>query len=293
MAPRLKIGIIGGSGLYAMDGLADVREVTVDTPFGPPSDAIVQGRLGDDELFFLPRHGRGHRLLPSELPFRANIWALKHLGVARVIAVSAVGSLRQEIAPGHLVVPDQFLDRTCRRIGTFFGNGIVAHVGFGDPVCPVLSRGLVESARRLGATVHAGGTYVCMEGPQFSTRAESHMYRQWGADIIGMTNWQEAKLAREAELCFASLALVTDYDCWKSDGEHVVIEEVLRLIAANAQLAQRAVAGVAERLPATRTCACATALENAIITHPAHIPAATREQLAPLIGRYLSHEEHK
>ena len=221
----LKVGIIGGSGLYEMDGLTDVREVTVATPFGAPSDAIVHGRLGATELFFLPRHGRGHRLLPSELPFRANLWALKHLGVSRVIAVGAVGSLREEIAPGHLVVPDQFIDRTFNRVGTFFGNGIVAHVAFGDPVCPVLSQSLVESARRVNATVHVGGTYVCMEGPQFSTRAESELYRSWGASIIGMTNLQEAKLAREAELCFATLALATDYDCWKQDAQEVSIED--------------------------------------------------------------------
>ena len=291
MAPRLKIGIIGGSGLYAMDGLADVREVTVDTPFGPPSDAIVQGRLGDDELFFLPRHGRGHRLLPSELPFRANIWALKHLGVARVIAVSAVGSLRQEIAPGHLVVPDQFLDRTRRRIGTFFGNGIVAHVGFGDPVCPVLSRGLVESARRLGATVHAGGTYVCMEGPQFSTRAESELYRSWGADIIGMTNLQEAKLAREAELCFATLALATDYDCWKQDEHEVKIEDVLAVLNANVAMAKQVVHDVVPTLPASPGCGCGRALEHAIITDRAQIPARVKRDLAPIIGRYVPEED--
>jgi len=291
VAPRLKIGIIGGSGLYAMDGLADVREVTVDTPFGPPSDAIVQGRLGDDDLFFLPRHGRGHRLLPSELPFRANIWALKHLGVARVIAVSAVGSLRQEIAPGHLVVPDQFLDRTRRRIGTFFGNGIVAHVGFGDPVCPVLSRGLVESARRLGATVHAGGTYVCMEGPQFSTRAESELYRSWGADIIGMTNLQEAKLAREAELCFATLALATDYDCWKQGEHEVKIEDVLAVLNANVAMAKQVVHDVVPTLPASPGCGCGRALEHAIITDRAQIPARVKRDLAPIIGRYVPEED--
>ena len=287
----LRIGIIGGSGLYAMDGLADVREVTVDTPFGAPSDAIVQGRLGDTELFFLPRHGRGHRLLPSEMPFRANIWALKHLGVARVIAVGAVGSLRQEIAPGHLVVPDQFLDRTHGRIGTFFGNGIVAHVGFGDPVCPVLSRALVESARRVGATVHAGGTYVCMEGPQFSTRAESELYRSWGASIIGMTNLQEAKLAREAELCFATLALATDYDCWKRDEHEVKIEDVLAVLGANVALAKQVVHDVVPLLSASPGCACGRALAHAIITDRARIPARVKRDLAPIIGRYVPEED--
>jgi 5'-methylthioadenosine phosphorylase len=287
----LKIGIIGGSGLYAMDGLADVRDVTVDTPFGAPSDAIVQGRLGDTELFFLPRHGRGHRLLPSELPFRANIWALKHLGVTRVIAVGAVGSLRQEIAPGHLVVPDQFLDRTHGRIGTFFGNGIVAHVGFGDPVCPVLSRALVESARRVGATVHAGGTYVCMEGPQFSTRAESELYRSWGANIIGMTNLQEAKLAREAELCFATLALATDYDCWKQDEREVKIEDVLAVLGANVALAKQVVHDLVPMLAPSPSCACGRALAHAIITDRARIPARVKRDLAPIIGRYVPEED--
>lgn len=286
----LRIGIIGGSGLYEMDGLTDVREAVVDTPFGAPSDAIVHGKLGATELFFLPRHGRGHRLLPSELPFRANLWALKHLGVARVIAVGAVGSLREEIAPGHLVVPDQFIDRTFHRNATFFGNGIVAHVGFGDPVCPVLSRSLVESARRLNATVHAGGTYVCMEGPQFSTRAESELYRSWGASIIGMTNLQEAKLAREAELCFATLALATDYDCWRQGHDEVSIEEVLAVMHANVALAKQVVHDVVPTLPASPGCGCARALEHGIITDRAKIPARVKRDLAPIIGRYVPEE---
>lgn len=286
----LKIGIIGGSGLYEMDGLTDVREAVVDTPFGAPSDAIVHGRLGATELYFLPRHGRGHRLLPSELPFRANLWALKHLGVERVIAVGAVGSLREEIAPGHLVVPDQFIDRTFNRIGTFFGNGIVAHVGFGDPVCPVLSKNLVDSARRLNATVHAGGTYVCMEGPQFSTRAESELYRSWGASIIGMTNLQEAKLAREAELCFATLALATDYDCWRQGHEEVSIEDVLAVMHANVALAKQVVHDVVPTLPASPGCGCGQALANGIITERGKIPARVRRDLAPIIGRYVPEE---
>ena len=284
----LTIGIIGGSGLYAMDGLTDVREVEVETPFGAPSDVVVAGRLGGTQLLFLPRHGRGHRLLPSELPFRANIWALKHLGAERVIAVSAVGSLREEIAPGHLVVPDQFVDRTFGRIATFFGNGIVAHVAFGDPVCPVLSRALVDGARRLGATVHAGGTYVCMEGPQFSTRAESELYRSWGASIIGMTNLQEAKLAREAELCFATLALATDYDCWKQDAHEVAIADVLAVLQANVALAKRVIHDVVPALPAEPGCGCGRALEDAIITDRARIPAKVKQDLAPIIGRYVS-----
>jgi len=284
----LTIGIIGGSGLYAMDGLTDVREVEVETPFGAPSDVVVAGRLGGTQLLFLPRHGRGHRLLPSELPFRANIWALKHLGAERVIAVSAVGSLREEIAPGHLVVPDQFVDRTFGRIATFFCNGIVAHVAFGDPVCPVLSRALVDGARRLGATVHAGGTYVCMEGPQFSTRAESELYRSWGASIIGMTNLQEAKLAREAELCFATLALATDYDCWKQDAHEVAIADVLAVLQANVALAKRVIHDVVPALPAEPGCGCGRALEDAIITDRARIPANVKHDLAPIIGRYVS-----
>ncbi|MBX3027565.1 S-methyl-5'-thioadenosine phosphorylase [bacterium] len=287
-----RLGIIGGSGLYALPGIRDVQPVHVDTPFGAPSDALMRGRLGDVEVVFLPRHGVGHRLLPSEVPFRANVFALKQLGVERLLSIGAVGSLREHLSPGHVVLPDQFIDRTVARPSTFFGDGIVVHVSLADPVCRVFADAVEASTRAAGGTVHRGGTYLCMEGPQFSTRAESHLYRQWGADVIGMTNWQEAKLAREAELCFASLALVTDYDCWKSDAEHVVIEEVLRILAANAALAQRAVAGVAERLPA-RTCACGSALRNAIITDRARIPAATRERLAPLIGKYLEHEEHQ
>ncbi len=281
------VGIIGGSGLYEMDGLTDVREIALETPFGDPSDAIVSGRLGDTQLLFLPRHGRGHRLLPSELPFRANIWALKKLGASYVIAVSAVGSLREEIAPGHLVVPDQFIDRTRGRIGTFFGNGIVAHIALGDPVCPVLSQALVEGARRLQATVHVRGTYVCMEGPQFSTRAESELYRSWGADIIGMTNLQEAKLAREAELCFATLALATDYDCWKQDEQEVAIADVLAVLNANVAMAKRIVHDVAPLLAPAPACGCRRALQYAIITDPARIPARVKRDLAPIIGRYV------
>ena len=281
------LGVIGGSGLYELPGIRDVRPVRVSTPFGDPSDALMRGRLGDVEVIFLPRHGVGHRILPSEVPFRANVFALKQLGAEFLLSIGAVGSLREQLAPGHVVVPDQFIDRTVARKSTFFGDGIVVHVSLADPVCATLADAVDAAAREAGGTVHRGGTYICMEGPQFSTRAESHMYRQWGADIIGMTNWQEAKLAREAELCFASLALVTDYDCWKSDAEHVVIEEVLRILAANAQLAQRAVAGVASRLPVARACPCASALQNAIITNPKLIPAETRERLAPLIGRYV------
>jgi 5'-methylthioadenosine phosphorylase len=281
------LGVIGGSGLYDLPGIRDVEPVSVTTPFGAPSDELRRGRLGETSVVFLPRHGRGHRFLPSEINFRANVFAMKTLGVEFLVAIGAVGSLREQVAPGHVLVPDQFIDRTVARHSTFFGRGIAAHVSLADPVCPVLSAVAVDAAIAAGGTVHRGGTYLCMEGPQFSTRAESHLYRQWGADVIGMTNWQEAKLAREAELCFTSLALVTDYDCWKSDEAHVVIADVLRILAANADLARRAVAEVAARLPERRTCPCATALQHAIITDRAQIPAAVRQELQPLIGKYV------
>ncbi|HXJ33694.1 MAG TPA: S-methyl-5'-thioadenosine phosphorylase [Candidatus Eisenbacteria bacterium] len=283
------LGVIGGSGLYELPGLADVDRVRLRTPFGEPSDEIVVGRLGGTRLAFLPRHGRGHRLLPSELPFRANLCALKTLGAEWVVAVSAVGSLREEIAPGHVVVPDQFIDRTRGRTeeSTFFGHGVVAHVQFADPFCAPLSRALGDAARAQGATVHSGGVYVCMEGPHFSTRAESNLYRSWGAHVIGMTNLQEAKLAREAELCFATLALATDYDCWRPGHEDVQIDDILRVLAANVDLARRTVAAVAGRLPARSGCACSRALENAIITSRDAIPAAVRRDLAPIAGKYL------
>jgi 5'-methylthioadenosine phosphorylase len=285
--PEPTLGVLGGSGLYELPGLDAVERHAVDTPFGAPSDELVAGRLGGTCLVFLPRHGRRHRLLPTEINFRANIFALKRLGVEWIVAVSAVGSLREEIAPGHVVVPDQFIDRTRQRVSTFFGRGVVAHVQFADPVCPVLSRAVGEAARAEGATVHAGGTYVCMEGPQFSTRAESHLYRSWGAQVIGMTNLQEAKLAREAEICFATLALATDYDCWNTAHADVQIEDVLRVLAANVDLARRTVGRVARALPARTGCACPTALDNAIITDRAAIPASVRRDLAPLLGRHL------
>lgn len=284
------LAVIGGSGLYELPGIEQVEPVRLSTPFGAPSDELMRGRLGDVTIVFLPRHGRGHRIAPSEINFRANIFAVKELGAEWLVSVGAVGSLREHLAPGHVVIPDQFIDRTVARPSTFFGRGIVVHVSLADPVCPVLSAVVEAAARGAGGTVQRGGTYLCMEGPQFSTRAESHLYRQWGADIIGMTNWQEAKLAREAEICFASLALVTDYDCWKTD-DHVVIADVLRVLAANSGLARRAVAEVAQHLPPARDCACARALEHAIITEPARIPAALRAELAPLIGKYLGGTE--
>jgi 5'-methylthioadenosine phosphorylase len=283
------LGVIGGSGLYELPGLADVERVRVRTPFGDPSDDLVVGRLGAVRLAFLPRHGRGHKLLPSELPFRANLYALKKLGAAWIVAVSAVGSLREEIAPGHVVVPDQFIDRTRGRTdeSTFFGRGVVAHVQFANPFCAPLSRAVAAAARGEGSTVHEGGVYVCMEGPHFSTRAESNLYRSWGAHVIGMTNLQEAKLAREAEICFATMALATDYDCWRSGHDDVAIDDILAVLAANVDLAQRTVASVAGALPDRNACRCGRALENAIITSRDAIPAQVKRDLAPIAGRYL------
>src|SRR2546427_10330624 len=284
---RSIIGVIGGSGLYQMAGLENVREVEVKTPFGKPSDKFVRGVLDGVGFLFLPRHGKGHRWLPTEVNSRANIFAMKKLGVERIISVSAVGSLREEIAPGHVVIPDQFIDRTTLRPSTFFGRGLVAHVSLADPFCKDLSAILAAAANSEGAKVHAGGTYLCMEGPQFSTRAESHLYRNWGAHVIGMTNLQEAKLAREAEICFATLALATDYDCWNTAHGDVEIENVLRVLAANVGLARRTVVRGAAALPARTGCPCPTALDHAIITDRAAIPATVRRELAPLLRRHL------
>ncbi|MFI5398205.1 MAG: S-methyl-5'-thioadenosine phosphorylase [Candidatus Binatia bacterium] len=281
------VGVIGGSGLYDMPGLEDVERVRLTTPFGDPSDEFVCGILAGTRLVFLPRHGRGHRFLPSELNFRANIYGMKKLGAEWIIAVASVGSLREEIAPGHLVVPDQLIDRTVHRPSTFFGKGIVAHIAFADPFCPVVSGALIEAARRVGATVHSGGTYVCMEGPQFSTRAESRWYRQWGAAVIGMTALQETKLAREAELCFATLALATDYDCWHETEADVAIGDILRILSENVATAQRVIAETVGQLHSPRTCACARALEHAIITDRACIPESAKRDLDIIIGKYL------
>jgi 5'-methylthioadenosine phosphorylase len=282
-----RIGVIGGSGLYQMDGLRNLREVALKTPFGKPSDRYIKGTLGDNELIFLPRHGKGHRWLPTEVNFRANIFGMKKLGVERIISVSAVGSLQTEIAPGDLVVPDQFIDRTSKRPSTFFGNGIVAHVSFADPLCKDLSAKLAEAARLEGAQVHAGGTYLCMEGPQFSTRAESRLYRSWGAAVIGMTNLQEAKLAREAEICFGTLALATDYDCWNDAAGDVDIDHVLTVLKQNVELAQRTIRRVVASLDERRSCRCAFALKDAIITERRQIPKKIRSNLKPIIGKYL------
>ena len=281
------IGVIGGSGLYQMPGLEGVRAVEVKTPFGKPSDKLIRGRLGKIELVFLPRHGQGHRWLPTEVNFRANTFAMKKLGVERIISVSAVGSLRQEIAPGHVVIPDQFIDRTTQRPSTFFGRGLVAHVSLADPFCKDLSAILAAAANSEGAQVHAGGTYLCMEGPQFSTRAESHLYRNWGAHVIGMTNLQEAKLAREAEICFGTLALATDYDCWNQAAGDVEIDHVLAVLKQNVDLAQRTIRRAVTELSSARRCACASALKDAIITERARIPKKLCAELRPIIGKYL------
>jgi 5'-methylthioadenosine phosphorylase len=281
------VGVIGGSGLYQMTGIERGEWVTVDTPFGAPSDAYFVGEVAGVRVVFLPRHGRGHRILPSELNFRANIYGMKKVGVEWLIAVSAVGSLKKEIVPGHIVIPDQFIDRTRGRISTFFGRGIVAHVSFADPMCGDLTALLATVGRESGATIHVGGTYVCMEGPQFSTRAESFLYRSWGADIIGMTNLQEAKLAREAEICFATLALATDYDCWNTEAGDVVIEDVLTILNKNVAAAQNLIRSAVMRLPAVRSCPCAQALKDAIITDRTLIPAAVKQELEAIGGKYL------
>ena len=281
------IGIIGGSGLYQMSELEESRPVSVETPFGAPSDAFRLGRLRGVSVAFLARHGEGHRILPGELNFRANIYAFKRLGVGRILSVSAVGSLREEIAPLDVVVPDQFIDRTRGRISTFFGDGVVAHIAFADPICAELAGALAQAAQRTGVKVHEGGAYLCMEGPAFSTRAESHLYRSWGAAVIGMTNLQEAKLAREAEICYATLALATDYDCWHEEEEAVTVEVVVGRLRQNAVTAQKAIAGAVASLPAQRSCPCASALKNAILTDPQRIPEATRRRLEPILGRYL------
>jgi 5'-methylthioadenosine phosphorylase len=283
----IEIGIIGGSGLYDMAELTDREEKSLTTPFGDPSGAYVIGTLRGKRVAFLPRHGVGHRILPSELNFRANIYGFKVLGVERILSASAVGSLKQEYKPLDLLVPDQFFDRTRGRISTFFGRGLVAHVAFAHPLCGELSRTLADSAERMGATVHRGGTYVNMEGPQFSTLAESNLYRSWGMDVIGMTNLQEAKLAREAEICYATLALVTDYDCWHPDHDSVTVDLIVANLTQNAATAQKTIAEAVGRLNAPRTCACKDALATAIITRPDLVPAETKRDLAPIIGRYI------
>jgi 5'-methylthioadenosine phosphorylase len=285
---QAEIGIIGGSGLYSMPGLTDVREITLQTPFGDPSDAFVLGTLEGRTVAFLARHGRGHRLLPTELNFRANIHGMKQLGVARILSISAVGSLKEEHKPTDFVIPDQFIDRTFRRISTFFGDGVVAHVAFGDPVCPEVSGAIHASCQQVGVVGKMGGTYVCMEGPQFSTKAESKLYRSWGADVIGMTNLQEAKLAREAEMCYATMAMVTDYDCWHPDHDAVTVEQVVQVLTTNAGNAVQVMKRAVALMPKERKCKCGSALQHAIMTDPTKIPAATRQRLSLLLEKYLN-----
>ena len=286
---RAQIGIIGGSGLYEMEGFTDVREVAVETPFGPPSDRLMLGALEGRRVAFLPRHGRGHRILPNELNFQANIFALKALGVEWILSVSAVGSLKEKYEPLHMVIPDQFVDRTVQRKSTFFGRGLVAHVAFAHPFCPDLSKRMAESCREAGATFHVGGAYLCIEGPHFSTRAESELYRSWGMDVIGMTNLTEAKLAREAEICYSTLAMVTDYDCWHPDHDSVTAEYVIGNLGKNAATAKAVLRAAVRRLPegTPRECECAHALRSALVT-PAHlVPESVKKDLAPIIARYV------
>ena len=287
MSESVRIGIIGGSGLYDMAELADREERAIETPFGEPSAPFVIATLRGRRVAFLARHGAGHRLLPSELNFRANIYAMKVLGVEWILSASAVGSLREDYKPQDLVIPTQFFDRTRGRISTFFGSGLVGHVAFAHPFCGPLSDVAFNAAQAAGATVHKGGTYVCMEGPQFSTIAESNSYRQMGFDLIGMTNLQEAKLAREAEICYTTIALVTDYDCWHPDHDSVTVDMIVANLTANARIAQQVIANAVEQLPMTRTCGCESALATALMTRPDMVPAVTKATLAPIVGKYL------
>jgi 5'-methylthioadenosine phosphorylase len=284
---QARIGVIGGTGLYDIEGLTNVQEVKADTPFGKPSDAIVVGKLGGVGIAFLPRHGKGHRINPTEVPYRANIYALKALGVEFIISSNSCGSFKEELKPGHLLIPDQIIDRTRLRPSTFFSDGIVGHIQFADPFCPQLSYIIYEAAREAGATVHKGGTFIAMEGPAFSTRAESRLYKAWGADVLGMTVLPEAKLAREAEICYASIACITDYDSWRDTNETVTVEAVLTTMRNNIDLAKKTIKLAAGRVPKKRDCACATALGPALMTDPKAIPAATKQKLDLLIGKYI------
>ncbi len=284
---KAEIGIIGGSGLYAMPGLTNVREERVETPFGDPSEAFILGDLDGRAVAFLARHGRGHRILPTELNFRANIYAMKMLGVERILSVSAVGSLKEEHKPTDFVIPDQFIDRTFARVGTFFGQGIVGHVAFGDPVCATVRAAFAKACAEVGVTGTNGGTYICIEGPQFSTRAESNLYRSWGADVIGMTNLQEAKLAREAEICYATLAMVTDYDCWFEGHDDVTVDQVVAVMHQNADNGTKVVRAAVAALPKERSCGCASALQYAILTDKKAIPESAKQRLGLLLGKYL------
>jgi len=285
---KVTIGIIGGSGLYQMAGLSKIREVQIDTPFGPPSDNYILGILEGKSVAFLARHGRGHRLMPSELNFRANIFGMKKLGVERILSASAVGSLKAEHHPLDILIPDQFVDRTFDRKSTFFGDGLVAHVSFAHPVCPELGNILAECGKGLSVPVKKGGTYICMEGPAFSTVAESNLYRSWGMDIIGMTNLQEAKLAREAEICYSTIALVTDYECWHPDHDAVTVAQIIAYLNQNSQNAQELIRSAVRTLDGSRSCACGSALKTSLLTDPKAIPAATKEKLKILIDKYLA-----
>lgn len=282
-----RIGVIGGSGLYEMEGLHDVETLNISTPWGDPSDALVKGTLNDTELIFLPRHGRGHKVTPSEINYRANIYAMKMLEVDWIISVSAVGSMKNEIAPGHIVIPSQFIDNTKKRESTFFGGGVVAHVSMADPVCNQLSQVLFNAAFDSGATVHMGGTYICIEGPQFSSKAESQLYRSWDVDVIGMTNMPEAKLAREAEICYTTLALSTDYDCWHEDHDDVTVEDIISTLMKNVEMAKIVIKNVVNSVPIEKKCGCNSALSNAIITSKEEIKKADNEKIKLLIERYI------
>jgi 5'-methylthioadenosine phosphorylase len=285
---QITLGVIGGSGLYEIEGLKEIEEVSLDTPFGAPSDVYITGILDGVRMVFLPRHGRGHRYLPSVVPYRANIFGMKKLGVQRIISVSAVGSMKEEIVPGHIVIPDQFFDRTQgKRASTFFGRGITGHVQFADPVCPELADVLYEAGLSAGATVHKGGTYICIEGPNFSTRAESTIFRNWGVDVIGMTNLPEARLAREAEICYSTVALATDYDCWHDGHDDVSVEAVLEIIRQNVATARNIIKHAAGALSSAPQCSCGESLKYAIMTDRALIPERVRRDLEPILGKYL------
>jgi 5'-methylthioadenosine phosphorylase len=284
---QAEIGIIGGSGLYSMPGLTDIQELPLETPFGTPSDTYVLGTLEGKKVAFLARHGRGHRILPTELNFRANIHGFKQFGVERILSVSAVGSLKEEHKPGEFLVVDQFVDRTRHRVDTFFGDGVVAHIAFADPICPQLSEVMAKACQNAKVVGKRGGTYVCMEGPQFSTKAESNLYRSWGMDVIGMTNLQEAKLAREAEICYVTVAMVTDYDCWHPHHDSVTVDQIVAVLLKNAENACNVVREAVAAMPKERSCKCGSALAHAILTDGKLIPAATRERLKLILGKYL------
>ena len=281
------IGIIGGSGLYSMAGFTPDHEQSIDTPFGSPSDSFMIGKLAGHEVAFLARHGRGHRLSPSELNYRANIYAMKTLGVERILSLSAVGSLKEEHKPLDFLIPDQFVDRTRGRSSTFFGEGLVAHISFADPVCPQLGGVLEKACHSAGVTVKRGGAYLCMEGPAFSSKAESRLYRSWGMDVIGMTNLQEAKLAREAEICYATVAMVTDYDCWHEDHDAVEVTDIIKVLTQNAANACQVIAGAVAAMPAHRTCKCGSALQHALITDKACVPETAKKKLEAIVGKYF------